>query len=105
MDKFPKGVQPSRAKITQIALFEGRHKLCRNLSILEPDPVSKIMSLYSLDDDSVTNKEALNTDNPELVISLLLKLKEKSSPTQLAKLLILNTSDNERKEIDFPYFL
>ena len=95
LEELPKGVKAPMAKIAQIALSEGRYKLCRNLSLLEPDPVSKIMALYSLDDDSVAIKEALNTDNPELVLSLLLKLKEKLSPAQLAKLLILNTADNQ----------
>lgn len=95
LEELPKGVKAPMSKIAQIALSEGRYTLCRDLSLLESDPVAKIMSLYSLDDDSVAIKEALNTDNPELIISLLLILKDKLSPAQLAKLLILDASDNQ----------
>lgn len=93
--ELPQGVKAPMAKIAQVALVEGRYTLCRDLSLLESDPISKIMILYSLDDDSIAIKEALNTNNPELVISLLLKLKEKLTPSQLAKLLILDTSDDQ----------
>lgn len=95
LTELPKGVNPPMAKIAQVALLEGRYTLCRELSLLETNPISKIMALYSLDDDSIAIKEALNTQNPELVISLLLKLKEKLTPAQLAKLLILDTSDDQ----------
>lgn len=95
LKELPEGVKAPMAKISKVALVEGRYKLCRDLSLLDNDPISKIMTLYSLDDDSIAIKEALNTNNPELVISLLLKLKEKLTPAQLSKLLILDTSDDQ----------
>lgn len=95
LHELPEGVKAPMAKIAQVALVEGRYKLCRDLSLLENDPIAKIMTLYSLDDDSMAIKEALNTNNPELVISLLLKLKQKLTPAQLSKLLILDTSDDQ----------
>lgn len=95
LEELPKGIQAPMSKVAQVALSEGRYTLCRNLSLLESNPVAKIMALYSLDDDSIAIKEALNTDNPELIISLLLILRDKLSPAQLAKLLILDASDNQ----------
>ncbi|CCK67909.1 tethering complex subunit VPS16 KNAG_0A02200 [Huiozyma naganishii CBS 8797] len=92
LKELPKGVRPSTAKIGQVAYDEGMFTLCRNLSLLESKPELKLIALYRLDDDSLALKESLKIGDPEITLSLLLQLKSKLTVSQLAKLLILDTS-------------
>lgn len=93
--ELPEGILPPMATIAEHALLDGRFTLSRELALLESRPESKIMALYKLDDDSLSIKESLKTRNPELILSLLLILKDKLTISQFVKLLILDMSDDQ----------
>lgn len=90
LENVPRGVHSPMFNISQIALHEGRFKLSRELTLLEENPIKRIASLYELDDNSLALKESISTENPELIISLILQLKNKLTISQLTKLLILD---------------
>lgn len=98
--EVPKYTQPHMAKVAHAAFLEGRFHLARDLSLLECSPELKISELLGLDDDNLALTECLKVQCPELTISLLLKLREKLTTTQLAKLLILDMPDEQL----YPYF-
>ena len=87
-------VKVPMSKISHTAFLEGRFNLARSLALLESSPEQKILALLDLDEDSLALKESLKTESPEFILSLLLKLKEKLTNAQLAKLLLMDLPRN-----------
>lgn len=87
--------QISMVNIAHTAYLEGRFHLARDLTLLETRPELKMMELLELDDDNLALSEALKTEEPDLIVSLLLKCRSKLSRAQFIKLLILGMTDNQ----------
>lgn len=93
-------VQPPMVQIAHVAYLEGRFTLTRELALLEKRPEHKITELLELEDNELAMKEALLTRNPELILSLLLRLSKNVTPVHLTKLIMMNMSDYQL----YPYF-
>lgn len=97
------------ASIGKIAFAEGRFLLARKLALNEPLPFFKLQLLLDMDEYELAVKEAKNTQNSEIIISLLLQLREKLTISQFTKLIIMVLNDDNlftyysREDFGFQY--
>lgn len=88
------------AGVAHAAFLEGRFRLARDLALLEPSTALKMTELLGLEDDNLAVTVSMEANCPELTLSLLLRLRERLTTTQLTKLLVVNM----RSEQLYPYY-
>ncbi|SCV03245.1 LAME_0H08878g1_1 [Lachancea meyersii CBS 8951] len=88
------------ADIGMTALREGRPILAKNLVVEEALPEIEFPALFELDEHELALKKAKDYGNPEMTLSVLLKLREQLTTTQFTKLILLVMRDDQL----FAYF-
>ncbi|CEP61962.1 tethering complex subunit VPS16 LALA0_S04e04588g [Lachancea lanzarotensis] len=83
------------AEVGMVAFREGRPTLAKDLVVKETLPEIEFPALFDLDEHELALKKAKDYGNPEMTLSVLLKLREQLTTTQFMKLILLIMRDDQ----------
>ncbi|AMD22578.1 HHL192Cp [Eremothecium sinecaudum] len=88
-------VAPPMINIARTAFLEGRFELAKNLTLDSTHPKQKLQLLLDMDEVELALIEAVKTNDPTLILTLLLILRDKLTVAQFTKILMLVMKENQ----------